>query len=97
MEIYRCISCDKIVKSTVNHMLFECEGLANIRNEACEVLKTKALPGTVHSLKDMTNHEKTKFMLSGMQTKYIREFEVSYNAILSFIVTVYNAKVQLLS
>ena len=47
-------------------------------------------------INSMDNCDKTNFMMSGFQTKYVNEWEVGYTVISDFIAKMYHTHCQLL-
>ena len=69
----------------VQHMLFECENTKELAlNEWAKVENSFPI-AMLESVNRMTLREKTIFMISGLNGRYVEEFADVYNAILEFV------------
>ena len=88
--------CDQYVVETVFHMLFVCPELAAIRETYWTRLADVAPPALLQSISDMNLCERQTFLLSGLRSPYIREWQTIYEAIAAFVCTLYTTRCRLM-
>ena len=91
-----CQLCDSFQTESICHMLFQCEGLINTRNELFAKL-TDVMPAAMaRELQGMVDDNKTTFLLTGMNSDFIvPEWESTYVGILVFISGMYKQRKEL--
>ena len=66
-------------------MLMSCNALDQLRSVLWEQVKDVAPNGLMSSLDQMTLENKTKFIVNGMNSDYIKEWQLLYEKLLQFI------------
>ena len=84
-----CQMCDLYVTEDVCHLLFKCPGLLERRETDMQLL-LDALPGVMKSeFLDMDDYSKTIFLLSGLRSGYIREWNAAFLAVCNYTSDMY--------
>ncbi len=73
-------------------MLFHCAGLSDLRRELTLVLLEAMPPAMVLELNTMTDYQKTNFVLGGLNSAYIPEWDNIYSAIGTFVHDMYTER-----
>ncbi len=84
-----CSLCDCDIES-VEHMLFDCNALSNIRLELWYEI-SNSCPSDIlkDQIESMTSYNRSNFLLGGLANSYIREWDSSYCKIATFIHRMY--------
>ena len=80
-----CSVCEIGIKYELSHLLFVCKKYETVRQKEWEIV-VKMLPNPlVIELDKMAANEKTCFIMCGLRSKYVPEFQHIYDALLDFI------------
>ncbi len=87
-----CQLCNTYEQESVSHMLYRCPGLLEERvRETPRLLDS--LPGVLsREIQGMSDDEKTVFLLSGLRSDYIVEWNDSFLAVAHFVSCMYHAR-----
>lgn len=92
-----CVYCETSESYDLAHFLFTCKKYNECRNKewssACERLPIAFR----NSFTEMTAMEKTIFILSGLNTNFMEEFRIIYDALLEFVFNMYAQNIQNIS
>ena len=87
-----CQLCDLYVTEDVCHMLFKCPGLSQHRERETPAL-LNALPGVMkNEILGMSDCDKTIFLMSGLRSDYIPEWNTAFVAAADYVSILYRAR-----
>ena len=89
-----CKQCN-MGDESVTHILYECSANVMQRNLLWENVMRQSPNGMKICVNTMSNIEKTKFILSGLNNMYCHEWTLLYKAVSEFINEIYFTRVQL--
>ena len=85
----KCRKCNIHCEETVVHILFECPTSVSYRMKKWESVKQESLHNLINSMEQMSNVQKTYLMLNAFNAFYVKEWSVTYDAILDYVFSVY--------
>ena len=83
----QCKLCNDM-QITVEHVLFDCNALSDIRELLWYDVSNVGLKGLVNDLNSLSSRERTAMILNGFNVKYVREWYELYCTVADFIVGV---------
>ena len=90
-----CSTCDLPVISTVQHCLFECTGLRDIRLREWEIFLQRIPAPLAECISLLSSQEKNILFFRGISDIYINDFKEVYDAVLDYVVNVHTAKIDI--
>ena len=87
-----CSLCDSGWPEDATHLLFVCEKFSDLRKELWSNVESSAPPELVTEMCKMTTKDRSMFILSAFNVKYVPEWDELYNAVLEFIHKIYVAR-----
>ena len=98
MDISRemCSGCGQKVISKGAHIVYECDCLVEVRQDAYSLLQQVLPPALLQSLGQMSVCERFMYITCGLNNTMILEWEHVFKAILGFISSMYNNYVDVL-
>ena len=78
----RC--CDEHMNS-LPHILFECRMLDDVRQKYWNIVRDTSVFNLFIDIEAMSGYERSKFILNGFNSNYIKEWEETYRVILLFV------------
>ena len=84
-----CQLCDSFQQETVEHLLFQCSAHEELRSTWWREVEAVAPPVLLGELSRMGARERTVFILSGLRSGFIPEWEETYTALLNYAINLY--------
>ena len=84
-----CALCQNSREDTSEHILFECAELAPYRDLQWIAVMDELPNAMADSIQKMNNKQKTEFFLSGLNSRYIAEWQSLYKEIAKFVYRLY--------
>ena len=88
----RCQICSSYETETIEHVLFMCETLSNVRTQYLDELRHVMPTAMWKDFHEMTTKLKLKYLLSGLNSRYIREWQDVLLCISKFVFDMYKVR-----
>ena len=85
-----CQLCPAYQQITIEHVLFECMGLSGQREVQWERMTSLMPPAMVSSINCMSDSTKLVFLMSGLNVKYLKEWQCIYEGLVTFLCNMNN-------
>ena len=85
----RCCICDSYQVETLEHTLFVCDALNQVRSDRWEETMSVLPAGMKETVMGMTTSQRTNFVVTGCHGTYTREWQDIYETLAKFIYTMY--------
>ncbi len=93
----KCMCCDSHEPETATHTLFVCPGLSVVRDTSWAAFKEHALPAQLREVDSMNLDQRLVFLLSGCKSQYVKEWQLMYEAIATFVFRVYGQRADMVT
>ena len=87
----RCVLCNQHDTREVKHILFECGSLNEIRNTLWNNVIIQGPEALMGEFQSMSSMDRCKFVLNGLNSVYVQEWNNLYCSLSDFVVTIYSA------
>ena len=84
-----CSVCTKYCCNSATHVLFECDICDHIREDLWSNVLTASPAPLAEELMEMNSYECTRFILNGMNCKYVPEWKDLYISLCNFVYKMY--------
>ena len=85
----KCVLCDRFEEEDVNHMLWRCYEFAILRQVGLEEIERHMPPAMWNTFTDLTDAEKSRFIITGMNCSFTAEWHEIYISILNLVCSIY--------
>ena len=85
-----CQLCPAYQQITIEHVLFECTGLSGQREVQWERMTSLMPPAMVSLINCMSESTKLVFLMSGLNVKYLKEWQCIYEGLVTFLCNMHN-------
>ena len=87
-----CNLCNSGQAEDLAHLLFRCDHFKDLRQSLWCNVQSKAPLAMLNDMNTMSQSQRTHFLMSGLGGDFIPEWDDLYEAILEFIVSLYNCR-----